>query len=95
MLQDSPNALDTPLNGLAWDAWLNKIEEAADDDGYAEPLGTHHAAVFLENRQKTLLVSFKTFQSIKTHSNTAQPLGWQIIRALNWSHLCLVSHDNT
>lgn len=89
-----PHALETSLSGLDWQDWLGRLDEAADADGYAEPLGERHAAVFIENKP-ILLVTFESFESIKAMSPEAQPLGWQMARALGWSHLCLVCHGET
>ena len=89
-----PHALETSLSGLDWQDWLGRLDEAADADGYAEPLGARHAAVFIENRP-TLLVTFESFESIRAQSPEMQPLGWQMARALGWSHLCLVCHGET
>ena len=91
---DGPDLLNTPLNGLAWDAWLNQVEMATEDDGYLEPLGRHHAA-FLIEKKPTLLVTFETHPTICARSNKAHPLGWQMVGALGWSHLCLVSRHDT
>jgi len=88
-MQDSPNTYDTPLGGLDWSAWLDAAESIVDEDGYVERLGRRHAAVFLEEKP-TLLVSFETRQAITEQSQNAHPLGWTMVKALGWSHLCLV-----
>lgn len=91
---DGPDLLDMPLNGLAWDDWLNKLEQATEDDGYVEPLGRRHAAILVE-KKPILLVTFETHQTISERSAKAHPLGWQMVGALGWSHLCLVSKGDT
>ncbi|WP_138934149.1 phosphoadenosine phosphosulfate reductase [Roseovarius arcticus] len=94
-MQEAPNTFDMPLSGLKdRDAWLDKVAELADEDGYVQRLGARHAAIFIEDK-KTLLVTFETHQSIMVSSRDAQPLGWEMAKALGWSHLCLVSDGDT
>ncbi|SEK28079.1 hypothetical protein SAMN05421666_2001 [Roseovarius nanhaiticus] len=94
-MQDTPNTFNTPLSGLAdRDAWLTRAAEVAADDGYVERLGDRHAALFIEDKP-ILLVTFETHQGIAALSRDAQPLGWDMARALGWSHLCLVSDGDT
>lgn len=94
-MQDQVNPLDTPLDGLGWNEWLGRMQDLADEDGYAQNLGDHHGAIFLEHQPNTLLVTFENFNAIKEQSEIAHPMGWQMIRALDWSHLCLVSNGDT
>ncbi|QYX55278.1 phosphoadenosine phosphosulfate reductase [Roseovarius sp. SCSIO 43702] len=94
-MQDAPNTFDMPLSGLgSREAWLDKVTEVVDEDGYAERLGDRHAAIFVEEG-KTLLVTFETHDSIARLSEDAQPMGWDMVKALGWSSLCLVSDGNT
>ncbi len=76
------------------EAWLDKVAEVAGEDGYVERLGARHAALFIEDKP-TLLVTFETHQSIGALSADARPLGWDMVNALGWSHLCLVSDGDT
>lgn len=94
-MQDQANPLDTPLDGLEWNAWLERMHDLVGDDGYAETLGGDHGAIFLENKPNVLLVTFETFDAIKAISKSAHPMGWQMVRALGWSHLSLVSDGDT
>ncbi|MFN3210672.1 MAG: phosphoadenosine phosphosulfate reductase [Roseovarius sp.] len=94
MCADYPRALDTPLSALEWDDWLDRLDTAADADGYAERLGGDHAAIFIENKP-TLLVTFEAFPGLSVTSAEAQPLGWELARALGWSHLCLASRTDS
>ena len=94
-MQDSSNTFDMPLTGLtSHDAWLDKVAELIEDDGYVTRLGDRHAAVFVEDKP-TLLVTFETHQGIAALSPDAQPLGWDMLKALGWSHLCLISDGDT
>lgn len=94
MTADYPKALETSLAGLDWPDWLDRLEDVADADGYVERLGDAHAAVFIEHKP-TLLVSFEPFPSLRVTSSDAQPMGWQLARALGWSHLCLTSKNES
>ncbi|MEB8386076.1 phosphoadenosine phosphosulfate reductase [Rhodobacteraceae bacterium KMM 6894] len=94
-MQDATNTFDMPLTGLGGrDAWLDKVAELTDEDGYVERLGARHAAIFVEDKP-TLLVTFETHKGIAALSRDAQPLGWDMVKALGWSHLCLVSDGDT
>ncbi|MEX1235046.1 phosphoadenosine phosphosulfate reductase [Roseovarius sp. D0-M9] len=94
-MQDAPNTFHMPLSGLGGrEAWLDKVAEIASEDGYVERLGARHAAIFIEDK-KTLLVTFETHQGIADLSRDLQPLGWDMVKALGWSHLCLVSDGDT
>lgn len=89
-----PKALDTALSGLDWNDWLDRLDDAADADGYVERLGDAHAAIFIENKP-ILLVTFEAFPSLRVLSPEAQPMGWDLARALGWSHLCLASQTDS
>ena len=94
-MQDATNTFDMPLTGLGGrDAWLDKVADLTEEDGYVERLGARHAAIFVEDKP-TLLVTFETHKSIAALSRDAQPLGWDMVKALGWSHLCLVSDGDT
>lgn len=93
-MKDIQDGYETPLDGLDWSGWLEKLAEITDEDGYAEPLGDRHAAIFVEEKP-TLLVTFETHQGITERSPACHPMGWEMIKALGWSHLCLVSNGDT
>ena len=93
-MKDIQDSYETPLNGLDWDNWLDKLAHITDDDGYAERLGDRHAAVFVEEKP-TLLVTFETHQNINELSDLGHPMGWEMVKALKWSHLCIVSDGET
>lgn len=93
-MQDSPNGFDTPMLGLGRDAWLAHLEEIAEEHGHFQPLGESHCATLVEDKP-VLLVTFETMQSIQTRNDTGQPLGWELVRELGWSHLCILSDGDT
>lgn len=93
-MQDSPAPSEPSMSELTWPDWLAGLGERTGDDGYCEPLGDAHAALFLE-RNPVLLVSFESFDDIRDLSETGEPLGWGLAQALGWSHLCLLSREQS
>jgi len=93
-MQDSVSAIKTDLGGLDWDGWCEKAAEAAGEDGFAERLGPRHAALLIE-KNPMLLVTFENYETIKARSGTAHPIGWELMEALGWSQLSLVSDGDT
>ncbi len=94
-MQDAANTFDMPLSDLKdRDAWLDKVAELTEEDGYMQRLGDRHAAIFVEEKP-ILLVTFETHQRIAEISEDCQPMGWDMVKALGWSHLCLVSDGDT
>ncbi|MFK7835074.1 MAG: phosphoadenosine phosphosulfate reductase [Sulfitobacter sp.] len=93
-MTDQPLTRDTSLLDLPRQEWLAAVEEIVDEDGYVEPLGRRHHAIFLEEGT-TLLVTFETLQGIQALSENGQPLGWDMVRDDGWSHLCLASNGDT
>lgn len=93
-MQDVPNILDQSLADLDKDAWKDALANVAQECGMYQPLGATHFATFVEDKN-TLLVTFETIDGIRTLSETAQPLGFDMIRALGWSNLCVVSDGDT
>ncbi|WP_120501055.1 phosphoadenosine phosphosulfate reductase [Roseovarius sp. EL26] len=93
-MHEPPPSLEHSLGGLQWQAWLETAEQIADEDGYVEYLGKNHAAILIE-KKPTLLVTFESFGAVSARTETAHPLGWSMVRALGWSHLCLMSKGDT
>tara|TARA_R110002124_G_scaffold265874_1_gene432760 strand:+ start:112 stop:1044 length:933 start_codon:yes stop_codon:yes gene_type:complete len=93
-MADETLTLRSSLVGLSKHDWLSAVSDLCEEDGYFEPLGKRHFAAFIE-KGPTLLVSFETIQGMHALSDLAQPLGWEMIRAHNWSHLCLACDGDT
>lgn len=91
---DAPNPLDTPLSGLKKPEWLERFAEVTEETGFFQPLGDKHVAGFVDDKP-ILLVTFETLQGVQALSEAAQPLGWDLSRALGWSHLSLISDGDT
>lgn len=93
-MQDAPNIFDQPLAGLGQAEWVQKLAEITREHGRFSTLGGQHFAAFIED-QPTLLVTCETIQGIRALDDEAQPLGWEMVRGLGWSHLALVSNGDT
>lgn len=93
-MQDADNTFENPLANLPKGQWLKKLAQISEEHGFFQPLGKRHFATFVED-EATLLVSFETIQGIRALSDTAQPLGWEMVKGVGWSHLCLVSDGDT
>ena len=93
-MQDKSDITGADLSGLDWQAWLDRAETVIGDDGYVQPLGRDHAALFCE-RKPVLLVTFESFERLENLSEQGQPFGWSMMQALGWSHLCLLSRGDT
>lgn len=93
-MDDTTSPLEIDLSGLPMDDWLEETARIIDEQGYVQPLGDRHAAILVEDKP-TLLVSFETFQGVQTLSPDGHPMGWEMVRALGWSHLCVMSDGDT
>lgn len=93
-MQDTPNGFDTPMLGLTKTEWLSQLAAIAETQGTFEKLGASHCATILEDKP-VLLVTFETIESIQARGDTGQPLGWDLVRELGWSHLCILSDGDT
>lgn len=93
-MQQSVSPLTTDLSGLGWDGWCEGIARVPGENGFAERLGRRHAAVFVE-KGPVLLVAFESIDAIRARSGRAHPVGWELMEALGWSQLSLVSDGDT
>ncbi|MEP4195768.1 MAG: phosphoadenosine phosphosulfate reductase [Aliishimia sp.] len=93
-MQDTPNTFAEPLAGLNKADWISKLEEISEEHGYFERLGSNHFAALVEDRS-VLLVTFETLQGIRALDEDAQPLGWELVKSVGWSHLALISNGDT
>ncbi len=96
-MQDAANSFDQPLADLSKRDWLVKLAKIVMDHGNFKTLGTRHFSAFIDGEEDSniLFVSFETFQGIRALSETAQPLGWDLNKALGWGHLCIASNHDT
>ncbi len=75
-------------------AWLDKIEDIAEDNGFFEPLGPDHSVTFID-RGPVLLVTFETIDSIRNRASSDAPVGWDLIEGTELSQLCVLSDGET
>ncbi|OIQ33616.1 MAG: phosphoadenosine phosphosulfate reductase [Alphaproteobacteria bacterium MedPE-SWcel] len=93
-MQDDTDILEQDLSGLQPAEWQARLAEMAEDNGMYQPLGERHFATFID-QGNTLLVTFESRQGIQSFSDTAQPLGFDLVKNLGWSHMCLISDGDT
>lgn len=93
-MQDEDNGIERSLADLDKSAWRAALIAQAEDHGMAQELGARHFATFID-KKATLLVTFETIQGIRALSETAQPFGFDMVKAQGWSHLCVISDGDT
>jgi hypothetical protein len=87
--------LTEPLGGLTRDVWLGRVEEIAEDDGYFEPVGPDHSAIFIDRSPSVLVVSFEELDQVRLANPGGHPIGFDLAARRGWSHLCLLAHGDT
>ena len=93
-MQDAFDAASVKLSGLSPAEWRAQLAEIGDDAGFYQDLGERHFATFLD-RGKTLLVTFETRDGIRRVSSYERPLGFEVVKDLNWSLLSVVADTDT
>ncbi len=93
-MQDEINSIDSSLANLGRREWQARLIAVADENGMHQLLGKRHFATFIDGKD-TLLVTFETTQGIRSLSQTAQPFGFEMVRALGWSNMCIMSNGDT
>ncbi len=93
-MKDTQKGALAELADLDWTDWCLMLDQIADEDGYCDPLGPSHAALFIE-KKPTLLVTFESFASMHSADRSGQPMAWPLTDALDWSHLALFSNGDT
>jgi len=74
--------------------WFSRLEALGAESGYFQRLGKRHSAFFLD-QSPTLLVTFETVRSIRENQPGQMPLGHQVAKGRDWSHLCLIADGDT
>ncbi|MEM6589720.1 MAG: phosphoadenosine phosphosulfate reductase [Pseudomonadota bacterium] len=93
-MKDLSSLLQADLSGLDWDAWCERLDDLAGDDGYCDPLGPDHAALLIE-KKPVLLITFETRDRLMQASAMGHPMAWPMTEALGWSHMALFSTSDT
>jgi len=84
-----------PLGGLSRQAWLAHVEEIAEEDGYFEPIGPNHSAIFIDRSPSVLIVSFEELDKVRLANPNGAPVGFPLAARRDWSHLCILAHGET
>lgn len=92
-MQDNEASTADPRS-LSDGGWFARLEEIGDEAGHFQWLGRNHAAFFVDE-SPTLVVTFETVASIRTHQPGQLPLGYHVAKGRGWSHLCLIARGNT
>ncbi|MHA6323486.1 phosphoadenosine phosphosulfate reductase [Roseivivax sp. CAU 1753] len=82
------------LAGLDYDTWRTRLKGIGETNGFFEPLGKRHHALFNEDGD-TLLVSFESFSGIQALTETNRPVALEVAEAEGWSLLSVVSKNDT
>jgi hypothetical protein len=80
---------------LTDDEWLAEIETFGEAEGFFQPLGSTHSAVFAGRSLDTLLVYFDTIPGARATNPSGLPVPVEIAEELGWSHLALYSRKAT
>ena len=92
-MQDQDHTALPDLSGLNPEEWLDELAAIGTQEGFHEPLGPHHRAVFID-RGDTLLVSFQSREEI-AEDPSGRPAGFATLAAHGWSQLVVVSDGDT
>lgn len=98
-MSDSINvkAVADPLPGpepVGREAWIARLIELTDEEGYFEPMGPRHHALFLD-RGPTLLVTFEEAGAVRARPEGGMPTGFTLALAQGWSQLALMAEGPT
>lgn len=74
--------------------WLRQISCMGEDDGYFEPLGDHHWALFQDDGPN-LLVTFESLDNLMARVTGDLPVCYTVSKQNGWSHLCIMSEGET
>lgn len=75
--------------------WLNALRSIGEEHGSYSELGKDFSALFVEQSQRVLFVAFETVLGIRAISDTGMPVAFDICERRNWSHLTLLSRQQT
>jgi hypothetical protein len=85
--------LSRDLSSLSRDDWFRALDALGEDHGYLEPLGTDHAALFIDAGPR-LLVAFELRSAAQVRPRGA-PLGFELVARNGWSLLTILAEDQT
>lgn len=76
------------------DAWIARLLDLTEEEGYFEPVGPRHHALFLD-RGPTLLVTFEEAGAVRARPEGGMPTGFQLALAQGWSQLAMMAEGET
>lgn len=83
-----------PMREMSDSEWKRQIADLGEEEGYYEPLGPAHGALFAD-RGPVLLVSFEVRGAIRSRGEGQLPLGYTVAEAADHSSLTLISDRDT
>jgi hypothetical protein len=92
-MSDPPAGADDPAPSDRAD-WLARLAAIGEEDGYLEPLGPRHMALFSEDGP-VLLVTFERADDMRRATGEGLPAGLTLARDEGWSSLCLIAEGET
>ena len=93
-MKDTVTSFTFDLDDLDRAAWMERLEETAEEHGYAEPIGPDHSALFID-AGRTLLVSFETVARVRRNNDDDAPIGWGFVQSHGWSSLTMLAEAET
>lgn len=91
------------ISTLPRNEWCAAFDDTAEETGYFEQLGAHHAVAFIDpndplqgdedDTTTTLLVSFDSYERAIEMTPNGYPMGFNLALEKGWAHLSLVAHD--
>lgn len=89
-MKDTATAFTYDLGKLDRRAWMERVDDIAEEFGYAEPVGPDHTALFID-AGRTLLVTFESVAGIRKANDDTAPLGWGFVASHGWSSLTVMA----
>lgn len=77
------------------DEWLAEMESLGEDEGYVQPLGPDHTAVFIDDSLDTLLVYFDVVGAARASNPAGLPYPLAQAAERGWSHLSVFARKPT
>lgn len=71
--------------------WIETLRKVGEANGAFSDLSPAHLAVFQENAQDCLFVGFETMHGIRSTSETASPIAFDVCERTGWSHLSVIA----
>ena len=82
-------------DSLSASEWMAELAAIGAERGYYTPLGKKHAALYVANGGKALLVTFESMAHIRVSAPGGVPFGFQFAEPKGWSHLSVIARRET